>query len=108
MWGSPSPRLPSRVSSPMPSRMLSLLLQATSALDNESESLVQAALDAMMSASKRTTIVIAHRLSTIYSANVIAVVAHGQVCALLVGAAGACLCGCLEERIGVGHVGILE
>ena len=48
-----------------------LLDEATSALDNESEKLVQAALDGLLAdsdASRRTTIVIAHRLSTIRNA----------------------------------------
>ena len=42
-----------------------LLDEATSALDNESEKVVQAALDALQAQRKRTTIVIAHRLTTI-------------------------------------------
>ena len=47
-----------------------LLDEATSALDNESERLVQAALDGLLAdGSKRSTIVIAHRLSTIRSAD---------------------------------------
>lgn len=51
--------------------------QATSALDSESEKVVQAALD---DASKgRTTIVIAHRLSTIQNADKILVVKSGVV-----------------------------
>ena len=41
-----------------------LLDEATSALDNESERIVQAALDKLLSEKKRTTIIIAHRLST--------------------------------------------
>lgn len=45
-------------------------VQATSALDNASEHLVQKALDALMKA--RTTIVVAHRLTTIVDANTIA------------------------------------
>ena len=56
-----------------------LLDEATSALDNESEKIVQAALDAIMTKLKRTTIVIAHRLSTIRDADKIAVVSRGQV-----------------------------
>lgn len=47
-------------------------LQATSALDAESEGLVQEALARSMHG--RTTVVVAHRLSTIRSANTIAVV----------------------------------
>merc|ERR1712118_101941 len=56
-----------------------LLDEATSALDNESERIVQAALDEIMSKSKRTTIVIAHRLSTIRNADKIAVVNKGTI-----------------------------
>ena len=56
-----------------------LLDEATSALDNESEKVVQAALDEIMAKQKRTTIVIAHRLSTIRGADKVAVVSKGQV-----------------------------
>merc|ERR1740139_1012223 len=44
-------------------------------LDNESEKLVQASLDALMneSGSNRTTIIIAHRLSTIKNSDLICV-----------------------------------
>uniref|UniRef100_A0A3P8YXC7 ATP-binding cassette, sub-family B (MDR/TAP), member 11a n=1 Tax=Esox lucius TaxID=8010 RepID=A0A3P8YXC7_ESOLU len=53
-----------------------LLDMATSALDNESEAVVQEALDnARMG---RTTITIAHRLSTIHNADVIVGFEHGQ------------------------------
>ena len=56
-----------------------LLDEATSALDNESERVVQAALDEIMAKQKRTTVVIAHRLSTIRNADTIAVVNEGRV-----------------------------
>jgi len=56
-----------------------LLDEATSALDNESERIVQAALDEIMAKQKRTTLVIAHRLSTIRNADQIAVVNEGHI-----------------------------
>ena len=56
-----------------------LLDEATSALDNESEKIVQAALDEIMAKHRRTTLVIAHRLSTIRHADAIAVVSGGRV-----------------------------
>jgi len=56
-----------------------LLDEATSALDNESERIVQAALDEIMTKQKRTTVVIAHRLSTIRTADKIAVISEGTV-----------------------------
>ncbi|NCV46623.1 MAG: ABC transporter ATP-binding protein [Actinobacteria bacterium] len=54
-----------------------ILDEATSHLDNENESLVQAALDEAMRG--RTAIVIAHRLSTVTAADRIAVVEDGRV-----------------------------
>lgn len=54
-----------------------ILDEATSALDNESERLVQAALETLMA--NRTTLVIAHRLSTIRSADRILVVSRGRI-----------------------------
>ena len=58
-----------------------LLDEATSALDNESERIVQAALDDLISSKehKRTTLVIAHRLTTIRNADKIVVMDHGEV-----------------------------
>jgi ATP-binding cassette, subfamily B, bacterial MsbA len=54
-----------------------LLDEATSSLDNESEELVQEALERLMR--NRTTIIIAHRLSTIKVADRIAVLDGGQI-----------------------------
>lgn len=54
-----------------------VLDEATSALDNQSEKLVQEALDRLMQ--NRTTIVIAHRLSTIQHADKIVVMEQGNI-----------------------------
>lgn len=54
-----------------------MLDEATSALDNESEAVVQAALD--QAGEARTTIVIAHRLSTIVHAHQIVVLSRGAI-----------------------------
>eukprot|EP00928_Gymnodinium_smaydae_P027556 TRINITY_DN21280_c0_g2_i1.p1 TRINITY_DN21280_c0_g2~~TRINITY_DN21280_c0_g2_i1.p1 ORF type:complete len:1312 (-),score=211.16 TRINITY_DN21280_c0_g2_i1:75-3941(-) len=56
-----------------------LLDEATSALDSESERLVQAALDDLLSRSRCTTLVIAHRLSTIQGVDEIFVLSSGAV-----------------------------
>jgi ATP-binding cassette subfamily B (MDR/TAP) protein 1 len=59
-----------------------LLDEATSTLDNESEKVVQVALDELdelMTKQKRTTITIAHLLLTIRNADKIAVVNRGKV-----------------------------
>jgi subfamily B ATP-binding cassette protein MsbA len=56
---------------------LLLLDEATSALDNESEGLVQEALNRLMQ--NRTTVIIAHRLSTIKVAHRIAVLESGRI-----------------------------
>ncbi len=54
-----------------------LLDEATSSLDNESEGLVQEALDRLMQ--NRTTVIVAHRLSTIKVAHRIAVLESGRI-----------------------------
>ena len=54
-----------------------ILDEATSALDNESERLVQGALENLMQ--KRTTLVIAHRLSTVMHADEILVLDAGHI-----------------------------
>ncbi len=54
-----------------------LLDEATSSLDNESESLVQDALDRLMQ--NRTTVIIAHRLSTTKIAHRVAVLDRGRI-----------------------------
>jgi ATP-binding cassette, subfamily B (MDR/TAP), member 1 len=56
-----------------------LLDEATSALDNESERIVQASLDKLLTLKKRTTIIVAHRLSTIRHADAIAVTRDGEI-----------------------------
>jgi subfamily B ATP-binding cassette protein MsbA len=54
-----------------------ILDEATSALDNESESLVQSALQNLMAG--RTVFVIAHRLTTIRRVDRIVVLEHGRI-----------------------------
>lgn len=54
-----------------------ILDEATSALDNQSEEIVQKALDNLMQ--NKTVFVIAHRLSTIKNANRIAVINDGEL-----------------------------
>ena len=56
-----------------------LLDEATSALDNQSEAVVQTAIDDVMRTQKLTTVIIAHRLSTIRNADAIAVLNEGKV-----------------------------
>lgn len=54
-----------------------ILDEATSALDNESERIVQRALEELMKSC--TTICIAHRLSTIQRADLIVVLDEGRI-----------------------------
>ena len=54
-----------------------ILDEATSALDNESEAIVQKALENLMA--NKTVFVIAHRLSTIHNADRIAVINEGEL-----------------------------
>lgn len=54
-----------------------ILDEATSSLDNESERLVQAAIERLMT--DRTVLVIAHRLSTIHRADRIVVIHEGRI-----------------------------
>ncbi|MBD3183093.1 ATP-binding cassette domain-containing protein [Candidatus Poribacteria bacterium] len=54
-----------------------ILDEATSSLDTESESLIQEALENLMS--DRTTFVIAHRLSTVVNADKIVVMNNGEI-----------------------------
>jgi ATP-binding cassette subfamily B (MDR/TAP) protein 1 len=58
---------------------LLILDEATSALDNESERIVQDALDGLLKLKKRTTIIIAHRLSTVRNADIIVVLGNRGV-----------------------------
>ena len=57
-----------------------ILDEATSALDNESEAIVQKALDNLIQ--NKTVFVIAHRLSTIKNADRIAVINEGELAEL--------------------------
>ena len=56
-----------------------ILDESTSALDNESEKIVQAALDAMQERKPRTTLVVAHRLETVKKCDKIVVLDRGGV-----------------------------
>ncbi|KAL3313954.1 hypothetical protein Ciccas_007441 [Cichlidogyrus casuarinus] len=56
---------------------LLVLDEATSALDNESERIVQAALDEAMADDSHTSLVVAHRLTTVEKADEIVVLAGG-------------------------------
>ena len=56
-----------------------VLDEATAALDNESEKVVQAALDKMQETSPRTTLTVAHRLETVKNCDKIVVLEGGGV-----------------------------
>jgi len=56
-----------------------VLDEATAALDNESERIVQAALDALQEQQPRTTLVVAHRLVTVKNCDLICVLDGGGV-----------------------------
>ncbi|ETK76748.1 hypothetical protein L915_16906 [Phytophthora nicotianae] len=56
-----------------------VLDEATSALDNESEKIVQQALNDLIASTNMTTLVIAHRLSTIRNADKIVVLKEGRI-----------------------------
>ena len=58
-------------------KMCLILDEATSGLDNESEAIVQKAMDNLMK--DRTVFIIAHRLSTIKNADRIAVINEGEL-----------------------------
>ena len=68
-----------------------ILDEATSALDNESEAIVQKAMDNLMV--NKTVFIIAHRLSTIKNANRIAVINEGELVEL----------GTHDELMGIEH-----
>ena len=53
--------------------------EATAALDNESQKLVQAALDELQATQPRTTLTVAHRLSTVKDCTKIAFLGDGGV-----------------------------
>ena len=56
-------------------------MRPTSALDSESEALVQASIDSLLKGGHRPTVLlVAHRLSTVINADIIAVVEGGKIC----------------------------
>jgi ATP-binding cassette subfamily B multidrug efflux pump len=60
---------------------LLILDDSTSAVDTQTEALIQGAIDALMEASRRTTFVIAQRLSTVRRADLILVLDGGVIAA---------------------------
>ena len=64
----------------MKKRKLLLLDEFSSALDSESENIIQEALDGILREERNmTTLIVAHRLSTIQSADLIVVVCDGRI-----------------------------
>lgn len=65
--------------SPLTGILVIILLSFHSALDNESERIVQQTLDDMQAKKPRTTLVVAHRLTTVKKCDKIAVLDRGGV-----------------------------
>jgi ATP-binding cassette subfamily B protein len=56
-----------------------ILDDSTSAVDAQTENLIQDALDNLMKAERRTTFVIAQRISTVRNADLILILDNGQI-----------------------------
>ena len=64
---------------PIKNPKMLVLDEATAALDNESEKVMQAALDKMQETNPRTTLTVAHRLETVKNCDKICVLDGGGV-----------------------------